>query len=192
MPLWYSTGAVAEHRGVITAAGLFDTSHMALVTVSGPKAHGLLQKCFTQDLDRYQGRSGARLPPGRAVYGAFLDENGGALDDALVYRTGPEDYLIVVNAGMSGRVTAHLAAQAVEAAGIVDLGGQVGKVDLQGPQAARILARVIQSPDEVLQGLPYFSFKGHFDPDAAVAGVKFKDGTPVLLSRTGYSRRVRL
>jgi aminomethyltransferase len=80
MPLWYPAGARAEHLAVITGAGLFDTSHMAVVTLEGRGARALLQHCFTRDLDPPPDT----LPPlvqGRCVYGAFLDEDGGVIDD---------------------------------------------------------------------------------------------------------------
>ena len=57
MPLWYTGGAKAEHLAVISGAGLFDTSHMAVVTVAGAKARELIQYCFTKDLDRCVGSS---------------------------------------------------------------------------------------------------------------------------------------
>ena len=76
MPLWYPAGAKAEHLAVINAAGLFDTTHMAVLTLKGPKVHGLLQTCFSKDLDRCIGPQKGPLASGRCVYGVFLDENG--------------------------------------------------------------------------------------------------------------------
>ncbi|HSV92321.1 MAG TPA: aminomethyl transferase family protein, partial [Desulfobacterales bacterium] len=68
MPLWYPAGAKHEHLCVLQAAGLFDTSHMALVAVDGAGAFDLLQRCFTKDLARC-GAGGGTLAPGRSVYG---------------------------------------------------------------------------------------------------------------------------
>jgi aminomethyltransferase len=107
MPLWYPAGARAEHLAVITGAGLFDTSHMAVVTLEGRDSRRLLQHCFTRDLDPPPG-SVAPLAEGRCVYGAFLDEGGGVIDDAIVYQTGATAYMVVVNAGMGGTIAAHL------------------------------------------------------------------------------------
>ena len=74
MPLWYSS-VKEEHLAVLTGAGIFDTSHMAAVIVDGAGAAGLLQHCFTNDLDACMGPARKPLSPGRCVYGAFLDEN---------------------------------------------------------------------------------------------------------------------
>ncbi len=189
MPLWYPAGVKVEHRAVLTAAGLFDTSHMAVVTVRGSDAHDLLQYCFTKDLDACAGRGREPLTSGRCVYGAFLDENGYSIDDAIVYQFEQGSYMIVVNAGMGGRIARHLSehrgSKEVE---ITDLSDRVGKLDVQGPKSAVILGRILASPEKVFEKLSYFSFKGHFDPASPGAGgARLKDGTPVLLSRTGYT-----
>ena len=189
MPLWYPSGAVAEHMAVIQAAGLFDTSHMAAILASGPAAHELIQKCFTKDLDSCIGPQRKPLATGRCVYGAFLDAEGCCLDDAIVYRLGESEYMIVVNAGMGGVVSRHLMEN--KPGGeviIIDLTDRLGKMDLQGPAAARIMSRMLEYPGDVFQQMPYFSFKGRIDKGGSPAGAaSFRDGTPLLLSRTGYT-----
>ena len=71
---------------------------------------------------------------------------------------------------------------------ITDLTDRLGKMDIQGPAAAKILGRVLADPKTVFAGMPYFSFKGHFDPASPLAdAVRLDDGTPILLSRTGYT-----
>ncbi|MDD3990807.1 MAG: aminomethyltransferase family protein [Desulfobacteraceae bacterium] len=188
MPLWYPAGMRREHRAVIMGAGLFDTSHMAVVTVVGLGAHALLQRTFSKDLDR-AGAGGGPLADGRCAYGAFLNPRGHVIDDAIVCRRGPEDFFVVVNAGMGPTVAGHLVAVADAAGPLVsDFSDQVAKLDLQGPASARILGRLLEAPERAFQGLGYFAFKGHFDPrhpDAEV--VLLDDGTPLLLSRTGYT-----
>ncbi|HDI60181.1 MAG TPA: aminomethyl transferase family protein [Desulfobacteraceae bacterium] len=188
MPLWYPAGMRREHRAVILGAGLFDTSHMALLTVAGAGAHRLLQRTFTKDMDRV-GPADRPLADGRCAYGAFLDSRGHVIDDAIVCRRGPEDYFVVVNAGMGPAVAGHLAAEA-GASGLVvtDLTDRVAKLDLQGPASAWILGRVLEAPERAFQGLGYFGFKGHFDRrHPGAAAVHLDDGTPLLLSRTGYT-----
>ena len=188
MPLWYPAGMRREHRAVILAAGLFDTSHMAVLTVNGPGARGLLQQTFTKDLDRV-GPTNQPLAPGRCVYGAFCDSRGHLIDDTIVYRQGIEDYFVVVNAGMGPIVAAHLLRHADSSeAAVVDMTGKIAKLDLQGPAAAKILGRLLADPQTVFNRLPYFAFKGHFEsrhPDADT--VRLNDGTSLLLSRTGYT-----
>ena len=82
MPLWYPAGAVAEHRAVITQSGIFDTSHMAVVSVSGAGSFDMLQLCFTRDLTSCSGKENRPLTSGECVYGAFLNDSGELIDDA--------------------------------------------------------------------------------------------------------------
>jgi glycine cleavage system T protein (aminomethyltransferase) len=188
MPLWYPSGAVAEHQIVITSAGVFDTSHMAVVTVQGPGSLELLQLCFTKDLNACLKKNTSPLMPGRCVYGAFLDERGWVIDDAIVYQIGPENYVTVVNAGMGAAISDHLKANAPgPEVRITDLTGKVGKIDLQGPMAAKVLMKILRHPQTILADMTYFSFKGHFDTKTETADTFLDDGTAVLLSRTGYT-----
>ena len=192
MPLWYTAGTKTEHLTVLTHAGAFDTSHMALVMVAGPDAFDLLQRCFTRDLKACVGKDNRPLVPGRCVYGAYLNERGECIDDAIVYQIAPEDYMVVVNAGMGGEIARHLEAQREQRqVRLSDLTDKVGKMDLQGPQAPKIMATLLQDPGAVFDGMVYFSFKGHFAPDAPTATmVRLIDGTPLMLSRSGYTGEV--
>jgi aminomethyltransferase len=188
MPLWYSS-AKNEHLSVLTAAGLFDTSHMAVLTLSGDGAHDLLQNTFTQNLDACIGAGKQPLLPGRCVYGAFLNPDGHVIDDSIVYLLAGGRYMIVVNAGMGPEVSRHLKDQREgRRVQIQDLSDQLGKIDIQGPQSGKILSQIITDPADVFLRLPYFAFKGHFDP--AVSGltpVRLRNGASILLSRTGYT-----
>jgi aminomethyltransferase len=189
MPLWYASPK-NEHLAVLTAAGLFDTSHMAVLAIAGGGARALLQMAFTQNLDACLGPGReAPLAAGRSVYGAFLNPRGETIDDSIVFMLGPESYLAVVNAGMGPAVAAHLASlHGPQPVRIDDLSDRLGKIDLQGPAAAKILAGVLAEPGRVLAQLPYFAFKGHFDPAAnPAAPVVLLNGAPILLSRTGYT-----
>jgi aminomethyltransferase len=190
MPLWYSTGAKMEHLSVLTAAGLFDTSHMAVILVAGAGAFDLLQATFTNNLAACVGPSKAPLEPGRCVYGAFLDQKGHVIDDAIVFHIAADTYMVVVNAGMGADIAAHLAGQpsVTETAAITDMTDRLGKIDIQGPAAAKILAAVLKDPAAVFKALPYFAFKGYFETTDFVANpVLLKTGSPVLVSRTGYT-----
>ena len=84
MPLWYPTGVKGEHLAVINSAGLFDTSHMAVVTVQGAEARSLLQNCFSKDLEQCLGLKKTALVKGRSVYGLFLTPQGHVQDDSIV------------------------------------------------------------------------------------------------------------
>ncbi len=188
MPLWYSS-VKDEHLAVLTGAGVFDTSHMAVVTISGPEAAVLLQHCFTNDLDACMGPSKKALSPGRCVYGAFLDEKGETIDDAIVFSIETGSYMVVVNAGMGGAIADHLQQHLGGRNAVVnDMTDRLGKMDIQGPAAAKILGQVLADPQKVFAGMPYFSFKGHYDKTSPLADVvRLDDGTPILLSRTGYT-----
>ena len=192
MPMWYAS-AKSEHLAVLTHAGLFDTSHMDALTVKGHKAHDLLQDCFTKDLDRCQGAQAAPLARGRCVYGAFLDEQGCSVDDAIVFKMDEADYMVVVNAGMGGVIATHLEAwQKGRDVQVANLSGRLGKIDIQGPMAPRILKQLLKTPEQVFDALPYFAFKGvlPLDDDSSAAAVQFKDGTAALVSRTGYTGEI--
>jgi aminomethyltransferase len=188
MPLWYSS-AKGEHLAVLGQAGLFDTSHMAALLLEGPRARVLLQRCFSRDLEACIGPKGSPLSNGRLVYGVFLNDKGHVIDDAIAYQIAPEKYMLVVNAGMGGPLSGHLAQHAQEQhTQITDLSGELGKIDLQGPAAARILAPLLASSEAAFECLPYFAFKGFFDAgQESVGTVSLTDGTPLLLSRSGYT-----
>jgi aminomethyltransferase len=95
--------------------------------------------------------------------------------------------MVVVNAGMGGVIADHLAAfvenGAVE---ITDRSDRVGKIDIQGPASAKILAKLLHDPQTVFASLPYFTFRGWFEQSDR-SPVLLQDGTPLLLSRTGYT-----
>jgi aminomethyltransferase len=189
MPLWYPAGMKREHRHAITHAALFDTSHMAVVTVSGPDALDLLQYCFSKDLDRCIGAPPGPLVPGRSVYGVFLNSAGEVIDDAIVFQEASEQYMVVVNAGMGAIVSQHLADHLQgRAAQIVDWTDRVGKIDLQGPNAARILALVLEDAAQVFEKMFYFAFKGRFNTQRPRCGrAQLQNGLSMMVSRTGYT-----
>lgn len=179
MPLWYETGVKNEHLAVLKSAGIFDTSHMACIRVEGPDALELINYCFTRDI--------STLAAGRCVYGAFLDEKGHCIDDAIVYRFDETRFMVCVNAGMGAAIAAHLKTHKGDrTAAVTDLSGQLAKVDIQGKDSARILSSLLKDPGKVFDKVPYFSFKGEIDPDQD-GQVLLSDGTPVLLSRSGYT-----
>jgi aminomethyltransferase len=191
MPVWYAS-ARNEHLAVVAQAGLFDTSHMATIRVFGKDAYELLQWCFTRNLDACVGKDNAPLTDGKCVYGLFLDEHGHAIDDSIVYKIKDGEYMVEVNASQGGPVSKHLTEQAKgKDVRIVDLTDKVGKIDIQGPASIKTMAKILKNPEVVFDKLPYFSAKGHFDPASTLAAqVQMLDGTPILLSRSGYTGEV--
>lgn len=132
MPLQYA-GIIAEHLAVRARVGIFDVSHLGRLEVRGQDALAFLQRLATSDL--------ARLAPGRARYTLFCREDGGILDDSLVYRLGDGEYLITCNAVNSDKIRDWLQGQAgpqlqVEAR---DRSLDLAMLALQGPLAPRHL-----------------------------------------------------
>lgn len=189
MPLWYKTGPKQEHLTVLQKAGIFDTSHMAIITVAGTDAFNLLQKCHSKDLSACIGPKKLPLQEGKCVYGVFLDDHGHVIDDSLVYHIADKQYMVIVNAAMGGPVAGHL----LENKGsfeveVQDYTDQIGKFDIQGPSSAKIVKKIIQNAEALFEKMPYFNFKGYFDKSHnASEAVLLPNGIPILLSRTGYT-----
>ncbi len=138
MPLDYGS-ILGESQAVRDKAGVFDVSHMARFSFTGAKAQ--------KELDHALGARMSDLPVGKARYSLLLAEDGGILDDLIVYRTTEESFFVVVNASNRIRdwetLTARLSA--TEAADITLDGG--GILALQGPQAKTILSQIIKTED---------------------------------------------
>lgn len=164
MPVQFSS-LVAEHGAVRSAAGLFDVSHMGELEVSGPGALSLIQKITCNDA--------ARLVPGQAQYSVLTTEKGTFIDDILVYRRGPQDYLLVVNAGNIDDDFAWVVSHGEGGVEVVNASGRWGLLALQGPRAASILQDL--TPVD-LSAIRYYRFA-----EGPVRDV------PALLSRTGYT-----
>ncbi len=181
MPLWYDTGVKNEHLAVLKSAGIFDTSHMACIDLSGKDSHALINHCFTRDI--------TSLKAGQCVYGAFLNEKAHCIDDAIVYKFTDTNFMICVNAGMGKTICEHLAEHQNDLDVLIkDLSKKVAKMDIQGKNSARILSSLIQNPQNVFSHMTYFSFKGSFNESIfGESNVKLLDNTPFLLSRSGYT-----
>ena len=178
MPLWYKAGAIREHLAVIQAAGLFDTSHMDVFFVSGGQSRDFLNFAFTRDL--------SDLRPGRCAYGAFLDARGHTIDDAIIYPFADNRQAVVANASMGPALRRHLGAlPGADSVSITGTTPRPAKLDIQGPASVAILRKLLDDADRVFTAFPYFTFKGDFAPEQS--DVRLRDGTPILLSRTGYT-----
>ena len=133
MPVQYS-GVIDEVRAVRNGAGVFDVSHMGEVAVSGPAALAWLNSLTTNDV--------SRLSPGRAQYSLLLREDGGILDDILVYQIGEEQYLLVLNASNTGQDLAWLRDHPVPGVELTDVADDTALLAVQGPGALLLLARL--------------------------------------------------
>ena len=135
MPLSY-TGVLEEHRAVRTRAGIFDVSHMGRIQVSGQGAKGLLQYLCTKDL--------SNMRPNQAVYTLFCNEQGGIIDDLIVYKLDRSSYLLCVNAANREKcinwIKAHT--QRFPNVKINDESEMIAQIALQGPASPEILSKL--------------------------------------------------
>lgn len=167
MPVQYR-GITAEHEAVRLRAGLFDVSHMGELWIRGPGAAARVRELVTNDV--------AGLADGRAAYAFACREDGGILDDLIVYRLAEDRVLVVCNAGNHPKIAAHFAAR-LRGGGLDDASDRTALLALQGPRAAEALATITPGMDTSEAALPRNSVR-----EAAVAGVT------CLVARTGDAR----
>ena len=110
-----------------TDAGVFDVSHMGELEVEGPRARELLQGALSNDLDR--------LEPGQAQYTLLTNEDGGIIDDLIVYRVGDCSYLLVVNASNRANAYAWLKEREIRGSDVRDVSDDCALLAVQGPRA---------------------------------------------------------
>jgi aminomethyltransferase len=167
MPLLY-TSIVEEHRAVRTALGLFDVSHMGEAWIRGPEALTLAERLFTN--------SAKDLPEGRVRYGLFCQDDGGAIDDVTLFRTGPNEVFFCLNAAnIHTDVDWMRSVQKREGfdCEVLDESSNTGLLALQGPFAPEVLDPLLPPGSDLPR--PW-----RFDA-VRLANI------PVLLSRTGYT-----
>lgn len=164
MPIEYA-GITDEHNAVRNACGVFDVSHMGEVIVSGKDAERFVNHIFTNDV------TGA--PEGQIYYGMMLNENGGTVDDLLVYRR-RDDYLLVINAANIDKDVAWIEAHTTGFDVKIDhISDSVGELAVQGPEAENVMEQVL---DIRCKDLKFYTF----------CETTYR-GEPVLVSRTGYT-----
>jgi aminomethyltransferase len=164
MPLSYR-GIIEEHLVVRRAAGLFDLSHMGEFHLEGPQALPLLERALTN--------SAARLVDGQAQYTIMCAEDGGTIDDLIVYRLAADHYMLCVNASNIAADWEWLTGLNRDGAIISDRSDETALVAVQGPRAVATLERLTK--------LPVASIGRFRIGSGAVAGVES------LIARTGYT-----
>ena len=164
MPVQYR-GVIEEHQAVRNRAGLFDVSHMGEVEVSGPRALALCQMLTANDV--------SQLKVGQAQYNLLLHENGGTVDDIVVYRLGDDHFLICVNAANTDKDFQWIREKSEGKVEVQDASSRYVQLALQGPVAEQILQRL--SPLR-LKEIKSFHFSS-----GEVSGI------PCLVARTGYT-----
>ena len=168
MPIQYDS-ILREARAVRSAAGLFDVSHMGRLEVGGSGAAGLLSRALSVDA--------AALRTGRARYNVICNEEGGIIDDCIVYRRSAEEFLLIPNAANTdvvidwlARLNAGLQPDAVD---IRNITGDTAMIAHQGPQAAAMLNEVASIDVGAVR--PFASARARIG------------GADALLARTGYT-----
>jgi aminomethyltransferase len=158
MPVQYE-GVIPEHLAVRRDCGVFDVSHMGELEVEGPRARDLLQALLSNDLDR--------LGPGKAQYTLLTNEQGGIVDDLIVYERDPERFLLIVNAANREVGLSWLRDREIEGATVRDVSDDYALLAVQGPQMLERLG---------LPDAPAFTFA-----DGEL------DGVSCTVNRTGYT-----
>lgn len=173
MPVRY-TSDLAEHHAVRNSAGIFDISHMAEIAVSGENAAAFLDYALAGKL--------SSLKLTQAKYSLLLNDNGGIIDDLIVYRTADDEFLVVANAGNHDPVVAALTERVSGFAGasVEDVSARIALIAVQGPNALPILegtaGLAIADGQQDLAGLKYYwSTTARFN------------GRDLFIGRTGYT-----
>jgi len=164
MPVQY-TGIKEEHQAVRSAAGLFDVSHMGEVFFKGPDALDAVDRLMTNDIHR--------LVNGQAMYTAMCNEDGGIVDDLIVYRLADDEVLVCVNASNRHKDVEHMRAHTQGTVDLLDRSDEFAQLALQGPKSQEILQKLTPSPLEELKAF-----------HAIWSTVADKN---VLIARTGYT-----
>ena len=158
MPVQYE-GVIPEHLAVRKDCGVFDVSHMGELQVEGPGARDFLQSLLSNDLDR--------IGPGEAQYALLTNEQGGIVDDLIVYERDPENFLLIVNASNRETDFAWLRDREASGAELRDVSDDYALLAVQGPRSIERLG---------LADAPAFTFaEGEID------------GVACTINRTGYT-----
>ncbi len=164
MPLQYD-GIISEHKNVRDNAGLFDISHMGEIVIEGKGATELVQRVITNDV--------SNLPDYKAAYTPICDDEGGIIDDIIVYKYNPEKYMLIVNCANINKDYKWINKFKADNTAINNLSDQIALLAVQGPKSEDIIRLVC---GEECAALSRFQF-------AEVT----KDKMRLTVSRTGYT-----
>ena len=166
LPVQYETGVIKEHMAVRTACGLFDVSHMGEILVQGPDAVKNLNHLLTNDY--------TVMNDGQARYSPMCYEDGGTVDDLIVYKVKDDDYFVVVNASNKDKDFAWMKDHCFGDVSITDVSASYAQIALQGPKAEAILSRLTDR-----ENIPAGYYTALFDRQVG--------GISCMVSRTGYT-----
>jgi aminomethyltransferase len=177
MPLFYE-GIIPEHRAVRQAAGMFDVSHMGEFRIRGGEAEAYLDRMVTNRV--------AGMADGQALYTALCYENGGAVDDLIVYRLAPGDYTMVVNASNIEKDFAWLVEHRIPGVELENVSEETALLAVQGPRSAELVALAAGAASA---DIAYYHFRrmSVFGVEATVArlGYTGEDGFEIMFGAEG-------
>lgn len=170
MPISYGS-QIEEHHQVRRDAGMFDVSHMTVVDLRGANTRGFLRRLVANSVDKLQ-------KPGKALYTCMLNEQGGVIDDLIVYYLAEDFFRLVVNAATRDKDLAWISAQAAAFDVGVAERPELAMIAVQGPNARAKVIGLLSADTAVAAGKI-----GKFVATEAV----MHDGTPLFIARTGYT-----
>jgi aminomethyltransferase len=164
MPIQYE-GILAEHAHTRKAVCVFDICHMGEFMLQADAKESGFDRIVTQDI--------VSMPVGACRYGFMLNEQGGILDDLIVYRLKKNSWMLVVNAATIAGDEAYILKNLLKKGGFSNISAQTGKLDIQGPESQDVLAGIFGND---IAKLKYYTF------------AEFSFGNErCLVSRTGYT-----
>ena len=173
MPLHYGS-QVEEHHQVRRDCGVFDVSHMTIIDVGGPEARAYLQVLLANDVARLQA-------PGKALYSAMLNDQGGIIDDMVVYRT-EQGYRLVLNAATRGKDLVWLRSRAHGLDIRINERSDLAMLAIQGPRARDKVARLVSPPrSRLILDLKPFEGRNEGDWFIARTGYTGEEGVEIIL-----------
>jgi len=167
MPIEYS-GIIDEHLTVCNSVGVFDVSHMGEIWVKGPRAQAFLQRMMSNDV--------GSLEIGKAQYSAIINDQGGIVDDIIVYHYEPEKYLLVVNASNMEKDWKWFVDHNLENAELENASDKMAQLAIQGPKALETLQKLTKID---LTKVPYYTF--------VIGSIEGSGLDNVIISNTGYT-----
>ena len=172
MPINYGS-QIEEHHAVRQNAGVFDVSHMTVVDITGSGARDYLQHLLANDVDR--------INPGRALYTGMLNEQGGVVDDLIVYKR-DNDFRLVVNCGTREKDLAWMAQQAANFAVDITERPELAMLAVQGPNARTQLQTLLDAAQaDAVASLGIFAFAEVGEWMIARTGYTGEDGVEIML-----------
>jgi len=166
LPVQYEQGLVKEHLAVRNEVGIFDVSHMGEILVEGEDSLSYIQKLVTNDC--------SKMYDGQVKYSPICNEEGGVIDDLLIYKLNNNRYILVVNAANRQKDFKWMKANKFGNITLSDISDDIALIAVQGPKSKQVLLKLM---DEELLPKKYYSFKDKVN----IAGCE------AMVSKTGYT-----